>query len=90
MKSISKKEASSVGNFEIYKEMVAEGKHVVVTSKFIADFMGVTPMCICNWRRNGLGPKYRQIGKTVRYDFRDFLDWLQDGEKNPKAFPDIF
>lgn len=43
-----------------------------------ADFLGISPRTLQNWRVRGGGPPYVKVaGKTVRYRFRDLLAWIE-------------
>jgi hypothetical protein len=78
-------------HFEVYRALSEKGIPVPVTSKWIADYLGISTMCLSLWRKKGYGPKYTRIGKNVRYDFKDFLDFLHNGQQEPaKEFPEIF
>lgn len=78
-------------DFKIYSELASKGVPVPVSSTWLCAFLGLSPSCLAQWRRKGIGPKWGRIGKTIRYEFADILDYFQNGEQRPpKEFPNIF
>jgi len=48
----------------------------------VARVLGVTVAALRRWRRMGVGPRFRKIGRSVRYvdeDVRDFLERCASG-----------
>jgi predicted DNA-binding transcriptional regulator AlpA len=46
----------------------------------VADFLGgdFSEKTLANWRSDGKGPKYHKIGRHVRYDWADVMEWLAE------------
>lgn len=54
-----------------------------LTSEQAAEFLGVTPRTLVNWRYKGRGPKFIRTGAVhsrVLYRLRDLNAWLDDLE----------
>jgi len=50
--------------------------------RFASDFLGVAVETLRSWRKQGRGPRFRKIGRCVRYSLRDlaqFIDSLPVG-----------
>lgn len=48
----------------------------------VAEFLGVPPATLYQWRYHGYGPRGRRVGRYVRYDPSEVRDWfasLSDG-----------
>ena len=49
----------------------------LLTTKEVADFVGLSPYTIARYRVKGTGPKYFYLGKkTIRYKKDDVEAWL--------------
>ena len=48
----------------------------LLTTKSLAERIGVTEGCLAKWRLTGEGPKYINIGRRIGYDPRDVQTWL--------------
>jgi hypothetical protein len=49
----------------------------LATAEDLADFLnGVPVKTLAQWRSKGIGPKYRNIGRHVRYDWDDVYAWV--------------
>lgn len=44
-----------------------------------ADYLGVRPQTLANWRYLSKGPRYFRVGQLVKYDERDVDAWLDAG-----------
>jgi predicted DNA-binding transcriptional regulator AlpA len=43
-----------------------------------AEFLGVSPEVLFEWRQKGEGPPYRHItARTLRYDRDDMIEWAR-------------
>lgn len=50
----------------------------MLTTKQVAQAMGVDPSTVCRWRSQGVGPRVYWLGKACpRYREQDILDWLE-------------
>ena len=47
---------------------------------YTAEEIGVKPRTLQGWRLQRKGPKFRKIGRLVRYDDRDIKAWLDSRE----------
>lgn len=50
---------------------------VILTTREVAELLKIPPRTVEDWRISGSGPRYRKIGKHVRYELRDVLAWLR-------------
>lgn len=48
----------------------------LLTNTETAELLGLKPNSLEIWRLQGKGPKYRKIGRLVRYVESDVLEWL--------------
>ena len=46
--------------------------------------VGVKPLTLKLWRRNGTGPRYIAFGNRVRYRLSDLEEWLAEHTVAPK------
>jgi hypothetical protein len=42
----------------------------------LAQILGVKPQTLARWRVNKNGPPYSKLGKIIRYNKVDLIDWL--------------
>ncbi len=56
----------------------------LLTETEAADYLGVSPRTLSNWRtRGGEGPDYVKVGaKTVRYDLEDLKEYIAARRQN--------
>lgn len=47
-----------------------------ISTRELADELGLAPITIEIWRAKGQGPRYVKIGRTVRYRRQDVDAWL--------------
>ena len=43
----------------------------------VAEYLGVAPQTLYNWRHKGTGPKSRKVGGLVKYRLADVDAWLE-------------
>lgn len=49
----------------------------LATPEDLAEFLNDIPVkTLAQWRSKGIGPKYRKVGRHVRYDWADIHIWL--------------
>ena len=49
----------------------------LATPEDLAEFLHDIPIkTLAQWRYRGVGPKYRKVGRHVRYDWADIHAWL--------------
>lgn len=49
----------------------------LATPEELAEFLNDIPLkTLAQWRYRGVGPKYRKVGRYVRYDWADVHAWL--------------
>jgi hypothetical protein len=49
----------------------------LATPEDLAEFLNDIPVkTLAQWRYRGIGPKYRKVGRHVRYDWADIHAWL--------------
>lgn len=77
-------------DFHVYEKLSAQGIPVPVAPSWVSAFFGLSKVCLCEWRQKGIGPKWYRIGRSIRYDFKDVIDYFQNGEQQPpKEFPKV-
>lgn len=42
----------------------------------VAEYLGLPPKTLAEWRSRGTGPKYAKVGRHVRYRWSDVEKWL--------------
>lgn len=42
----------------------------------VADYLGIPPRTLYNWRCRGIGPRARRIGRYLRYEEHDVRAWF--------------
>lgn len=49
----------------------------LATPEDLAEFLNdIRIKTLAQWRYRGIGPKYRKVGRHVRYDWTDIHAWL--------------
>jgi predicted DNA-binding transcriptional regulator AlpA len=43
----------------------------------VARIMQISVVTLWRWRSNGTGPKYRKLGKAIRYTREDLAAWIE-------------
>lgn len=55
----------------------------LLTETEAADYLGVSPRTLSNFRTRGGGPDYIKVGsKSVRYDLKDLQEYIADRRQN--------
>lgn len=54
-----------------------EGVAVRLTTREAAQYVNVSTRTLELWRQKGLGPKWLQLGHSIRYDLDDLNAWMQ-------------
>lgn len=50
----------------------------LITTKELADRLGIARGTVQNWRSQKSGPPYKRIGaKAIRYRLKDVLRWME-------------
>ncbi|WP_436492173.1 helix-turn-helix domain-containing protein [Actinokineospora sp. HUAS TT18] len=45
----------------------------------LAAFLKLPPKTLREWRHKGIGPAFKRMGKHVRYQPADVIDWIDNG-----------
>lgn len=61
---------------------VEQSERPLVTPTELAEFLGVPPHTLAQWRSRGLGPAFVRIGRHVRYRWSAVERWLDDRERD--------
>lgn len=48
----------------------------LLTTQQTAEYCSISPRTLESWRASGQGPRYRKIGRLVRYEQFDVEHWL--------------
>lgn len=48
----------------------------LLTTKALAERIGVTEQCLAKWRGTGEGPRFIRVQRRIMYDPRDVAEWL--------------
>ena len=68
---------------ETMDQITADGyKKMVLNEKEVSEITGVSPSCLSNWRRDGIGIPFKKMeGKRgkVMYPKRDLAEWIVSG-----------
>jgi predicted DNA-binding transcriptional regulator AlpA len=57
----------------------------LATSREVAAYLQKPMGTLAYWRHCGIGPRYRKIGKHVRYDWADVDEWLSQQPSGPRS-----
>jgi predicted DNA-binding transcriptional regulator AlpA len=52
----------------------------LLNTRQLAQRLGVSPGTLRNRRSENLGPPFKRIGRTVRYDLREVLHWIEKSQ----------
>ena len=55
-----------------------------VDEKRAAKFLGIAVQTMRNWRHQRRGPAYVKMGRSVRYQVNDLVDYLKKRKINPE------
>lgn len=50
---------------------------VLLSSRTVADYLGIPTGTLANWRYQGRGPAFVRIGRHVRYRAEDIARWIE-------------
>ncbi len=48
----------------------------------LAEFLGIPPHTLDQWRSRGLGPAWHRVGRHVRYRWADIEEWLGEQRRS--------
>ena len=48
----------------------------LLTTKEVAEYLGIAENTICQYRMTGIGPRYIKLGRMVRYRLNDVIEWI--------------
>lgn len=57
----------------------------LMTEKDVAGLICITPRALQNWRLRGGGPEYVKIGRSVRYQRRDVMKFIEERKRKHSA-----
>ena len=66
---------------------VENNPNQLLTEKEAADLICYTPRALQNWRLRGGGPEYVKIGRSVRYQRRDVLKFIDERKRRNTSQP---
>lgn len=46
-----------------------------------AEFLNYSVRTLQGWRRIGKGPKFKRLGRSIRYRYKDLQDWSEGNNK---------
>ena len=58
-------------------ETTAPGLPVILTQDELGTLLKVPPRTLEDWRLTRTGPPYRKIGRHVRYELTEVMDWFR-------------
>ena len=50
----------------------------IITEREAAKFAGWSCDALIKWRREGRGPQYIRVGRSIRYRLSHLLDWIEE------------
>jgi len=60
----------------------------ILTSKEVANLLGIKPQTLAAWRSRGKGPEYIRVsGRMVLYRESDLIRWLNQHTVKTKTIP---
>lgn len=65
--------------------MSTSARTPLATPDEVAAYLQKPPKTLAHWRSRGLGPKYRTVGRDVRYDWVDVDAWLAEQAAGPST-----
>jgi excisionase family DNA binding protein len=48
----------------------------MIPPRELADYLGIPPHTLDQWRSQGIGPAFHRVGRHVRYAWADIEEWL--------------
>lgn len=58
---------------------MSESPRALATTDEVAEFLGVSPVTLAQWRGQGRGPGWVKVGRRVRYDWIVVQSWVAAG-----------
>ncbi|MGA7878912.1 MAG: helix-turn-helix domain-containing protein [Desulfoferrobacter sp.] len=62
--------------FGEYENMVVNGEQLF-SPKQVSERTGFSTQTLANWRSLKKGPKYKKIGRLIKYPATEVFDWLE-------------
>jgi excisionase family DNA binding protein len=59
----------------------------LLTVAELADYLGVPPATLYQWRHRGEGPRGFRVGRHLRYRWSDISEWIESRLNSPR--PDL-
>ncbi len=56
------------------------GKARLLDCNPAADYLGLSPITLADWRVQGRGPRYVKLGRRVKYDIADLDDYIAENK----------
>ena len=50
----------------------------IITEREAAKLAGWSCGALVKWRREGRGPRYIRVGRSIRYRLSDLLNWIEE------------
>lgn len=63
------------------EQELQETDMVYMNQDQVAEFLGISPRTLEDWRYKGGGPPYRKIGRCVRYLRSQVIEWVESNER---------
>ena len=60
-----------------------------LTTKEAARLLKMSPGTLFNWRAEGRGPTFRNLGRAVRYSRQEIEQWIRGEETKRDTQPDL-
>jgi len=54
----------------------------LLTTKQAAEMLGLSPNTLNQWRHDGRSPRFRKLGKAVRYLESDLLEYIEQKSRS--------
>ncbi len=65
--------------------MLNENSEQLLTESDAAETLKFTRNTLRKWRREGRGPRYKRLGRAIRYRLRDLLTWAERFDVKPES-----
>lgn len=56
------------------------GKAHLLDCNPAAEYLGLSPITLADWRVQGRGPRYVKLGRRVKYDIADLDDYIAENK----------
>ena len=63
-----------------------ESREMLTTGQ-AAELLSIEPRTLESWRLRGVGPRYRKLGRLVRYSQRDLVEWTDAQTRTSTTAP---